>query len=202
MTRWKSPVAGFLPVGILLCLHSRAEAHLVLDGAGEVASGALHPFVSPAQILVFLGLGLLLGQQTPLNLKLPFRVFGPVSAVALLLTTMGWAEEVYPPVLIAVALVIAVLVVIQKKLGPVFQAGICALAAVVIGLDSVAEEGTRFAILKTLAGTWLSLNAAVFYIAACASNAEGRQWAQTGIRIAGSWIIAISLLVLAFQFRR
>lgn len=202
MSRWKPLFAGLLPVVLLLLSPSTAEAHLVLDGAGEVASGALHPFVSPAHVLIFLGLGLLLGQQIPLNLKLPFRIFGPLSAAALLLTMSGWVREVYPPVLIAGAMAIALLVVIEKKLDPWVQVAICAGAAMLIGLDSGAEGGSHFAVLKTLAGTWLSLNATVFYIAACASNAAGKEWARTAIRIAGSWIIAISLLVLAFHFRR
>lgn len=195
-------ITGLLSVAIMLALPSTAEAHLAVEGVGEVVNGALHPFVSPAHVLIFLGLGILLGQQVPMELKTPIRVFAPVSALALLLTMSGFITAVYPPVLIAIALGIAVFVVMEKKMAVSTGALICGVAATGIGLDSGVETGSTFEILKTLAGTWLALNAAVFYIAACASHSEGRQWARTGIRIAGSWIIAISLMVLAFFFRR
>ena len=52
-----------------------------------------------------------------------------------------------------------------------------------IGLDSAVDTGSTVGVLKTLAGTWLSLNAAVFYIAVCASNAADSKWARVGIRV-------------------
>ena len=63
-------------------------------------------------------------------------------------------------------------------------------------------RGSTFGVLKTLAGTWLSLNAAVFYIAVCASNGAEKKWAKAAIRVLGSWIIAIALMVLAFSLRK
>jgi hypothetical protein len=135
-------------------------------------------------------------------LKTPFRIFAPVSAAALLLTLGGWVEGVGEPVLIGIALVAAALVALDTKL-PVWLGGLlCAAAAAAIGLDSPAGGGTSLSALKTLAGTWLGLNAAVFYTAVCASNAEDRKWARTGVRILGSWIIAIALMVLAFSLRK
>jgi hypothetical protein len=151
-----------------------AQAHLTVEGVGEVANGALHPLLTPAHALVILSLGLLLGQQVPLQLKTPMRIFAPVSALALLLTLGGWVGDVYQPVLIGISLVAAALVGLEIKI-PAWVGGVlCVAAACAIGLDSAVENGSTASVLKTLAGTWLSLNAAVFYIAVCASNAEDR----------------------------
>ena len=173
-----------------------------MEGVGDVANGVLHPLMTPAHVLVILSLGLLLGQQIPLNLKTPLRVFAPVSAAALLFTLGGWVGEIYQPLLIGIALVAAALVGLEVKI-PVWVGAVLGVAAALaIGLDSAVETGSKASVLKTLTGTWLGLNAAVFYIAVCASNAEGRKWARVGIRVLGSWIIAIALMVLAFSLRK
>jgi hypothetical protein len=174
----------------------------MVEGAGEMANGALHPLMTPAHMLVILSLGLLLGQRVPLDLKTPFRVFAPVSAAALLWTLGGRGGDVGQPLLIGIALVTAVLVTLEMKIPAWLRGLLCGAAAVAIGLDSAVDRGSTMSILKTLGGTWLSLNAAVFYLAACASNAEDRKWARVGIRVIGSWIIAISLMVLAFSLRK
>jgi hypothetical protein len=183
-------------------LATNADAHLVVKGLDEVGNGALHPFVTPSHVLVMLALALLLGQQVPFTLRIPTLVMAPVSALALALTATGWMPGFYQPVLPAIALCLAVLVAMERRL-PLMAHGIsCALAVAAIGLDSPAETGGALATAKTLLGTWLALNLAVPYLAICVSNGAGRQWARTATRIAGSWIIAISLMVLAFALRR
>lgn len=179
-----------------------ASAHMTVEGAGEITNGALHPLMTPAHVLVLLALGLLLGQQLPLDLDKRLRVFAPVSAVALLLTMAGGFKELHPPLLIGLALCVAILVAWERKLPRFVPEILCALAAAGISFDSAVETGTTGNILKTLMGTWLVMNAVVFYVAVCASNGAGKQWAKIGIRILGSWIIAISFMVLAFVFKK
>ena len=182
-----------------LSVSSAAHAHLSVEGVGEMANGALHPLLSPAHVLLFLSLALLLGQQVPFDLKTPLRIFAPATAAALLLTLTGWVIEVYQPLLVALALITASLVALEVKIPRWFGGFLCGAVAVGIGLDSAPGEGS---VLKTLAGTWLSLNAVIFYIAMCASNSSDKKWARVAIRVLGSWIIAISLMVLAFSLRK
>lgn len=192
-----------MPVaGLFLILTSTAHAHIAVEGAGEIANGALHPLITPAHVLILLGLGLLLGQQAPLDLKTPIRVFAPASAIALALAATGRIAGTYQPVLIGIALCIGILVGLERRLPRVASGALCAAAALGIGLDSAVETGSTAAVAKTLLGTWFSVNALVVYIAICASNGAGKKWASTAIRIAGSWIVAISLLVLAFSLRK
>ena len=76
------------------------------------------------------------------------------------------------------------------------------MAGAVIALDSTVETGSAFVVTKTLIGTWFSMNAVVCYIAICASNGADKKWAVTAIRVVGSWIVAISVMMLAFALRK
>ena len=194
---------GLFPIFLLsLLLQSTAHAHLTVEGIGEVGGGALHPLMTPAHVLILLGLALLLGQRVPLDLKTPLQILLPASAIALLVTTTGKIPGVYPPILIGIAMGIAILVALELKIPPLVCRLVCAVAAIGIGLDSGLENGSAIVVAKTLAGTWISFNIVVAYLAICVSHGTGKPWAKIGTRVLGSWIIAISLLVLAFSLRK
>jgi hypothetical protein len=194
---------GILPV-ILILLFTRipAQAHVSIEGFGAVGNGALHPWVSPAHALVLVGLALMVGQRVPLDLGPPMRVLAVVSAIALVLTTGGWISEIYQPVLLAIALLIGAMVAFEWKTSVRASQLASALAAAGIGLDSVAVPGPPFETIKSLFGTWLAINGVTAYLAICISHGADKAWARTGIRIAGSWIVAISLMVLAFALKK
>jgi hydrogenase/urease accessory protein HupE len=173
-----------------------------VEGAGDLGNGALHPFLTPAHALILLGFALLLGQQVPFRLKSTVRVFAVVSATALACTIPGEIPEIHLACLVSLALCLSVLVASGRQLPGCVLAGLGGLAALGIGLDSGLEPTSSPNALKTLLGNWLSMNAATFYLAICVSHGADKQWARTGIRVLGSWIIAISLLVLAFSLKR
>ena len=50
--------------------------------------------------------------------------------------------------------------------------------------------------------TWVTLNLVVFNLAFYVSAMTKKKWTKVGIRVLGSWLIAISLLVLAFYFKK
>ena len=162
----------------------------------------MHPLTTPTHLLVLLGLGLLAGQHSPLNLKVPLAAFIPVSALALLFTTTGVLKNIYPPILICIALVAGALVALEKPLPAIASSAIFAAAALALGLDSAVENGSAITIAKTLLGTWLGLILAVTDIAYYLSFFTRQKWQQVGIRVAGSWITAASFMILAFALRR
>jgi urease accessory protein len=190
--------------GILaICaVSSKAEAHTSVEGMGDFGSGLLHPATTPSHMLVLLALSLWAGQQWFKGLKLPFATFAAASAVGLILTTPRWIPGVYQPLLIAIACGIAVLVAMQQSLPPLISAIIYAAAALLISLDSGLEKGSNAALAKTLAGTWVSLMLILFDLAFYVSRGTQKKFIQIGIRVLGSWIIAVSLLMLAFALRK
>ena len=190
--------AGCAAVGVA----RPASAHTAISGVGDFFGGVLHSLTTPTHLLVLVGLGLLAGQCSPLNLKIPLAVFNPVSAIALLLTTTGVVKTVCPPILIGIALVVGTLVALEKPLPAIATGTIFALAALTLGLDSAVETGTVISITKTLVGTWLGLILAVADIAYYLSFFTKQKWQPVGIRVAGSWITAASFMILTFTLRR
>ena len=175
--------------------------HVAVEGWSDFANGAIHPVVNPAQLLVVAGLALLVGRQEPLRIKRPMLAFAIPSAIALGLTAAGIGGELPQPVLCAIALCLGLLVAIGKALPQIVVTGLCTLAAVAISLDSGVENGGWSSVLQTLVGTWLSLCLLVLYVSLATSNATGKPWAEIAVRILGSWLVAIALMVLAFSLR-
>lgn len=188
---------------VFAALSVSAQAHGTIPGMNEAVGGFLHPLITPLHVLILLGLGLWLGQQTPLRLKIPVLVFTPCSAAALLATTTGAIPAVPPAFLLAISLSAGVLVALAARLPTCASVALFGFAGLALGLDSAVDNATTTAaIAKTLLGTWISLSVwlvnTAFYVSLC----PPRQWIQIGIRVAGSWIVAISLLVLAFSLKR
>jgi hydrogenase/urease accessory protein HupE len=184
-----------------LCL---PVAHMTAPGMNAFSSGLLHPWMTPTHVLILLVLGLWIGQHVPLRLGLPCKVFAPLSAAALALSTTKWITVVPPVILVAIALVLAAVVALEVRLPSSVRVVLLGAAAIGIGLDSEPETTESLATFSTLAGTWVSLGLGLVNIAYYVSLAAAQQkkWISIGIRIAGSWIFAISLLMIAFALRR
>jgi urease accessory protein len=188
----------------VLATPAQAQAHLTAPGLNSFSSGLFHPWMTPAHVLVLLAIGLWIGQQVPLRLGMPCKVFGSLAAVALAVTTMHWIPGVPVVVLVGIAFVTGAIVALELRLPLPARAALLAAAAVAIGLDSGADSGgTGLSVFGTLAGTWVSLGLGLVNLAYYVSLAADRKekWIRIAIRVAGSWIVAISLLMLAFAFR-
>lgn len=195
-------LSSFVVLLVVFALPATAHAHTTMKGMGDFVAGLVHPIMTPPHLLLLLGLGLLVGQQLPLNLKTPLAVFVPASAIALMFSVTGLIRSVYPPIQIGLVLVVAILVALEKRISPLACRALFALAALVLGFDSTIEAGSSVSVAKTLLGTWIMFILLVGYVAYYASlAAANRKWLRIGIRVLGSWIIAISLLVLAFSLR-
>ncbi len=188
-------------VALCLALPAAAQAHTPIEGIGDFWSGAVHPLTTPSHLLLLLALGLLLGQQKPLKLKWPMLVFGSASALALLLTAVGRDTRVYQPVLLGLACCTAALVALERQPPRPATLTLLAVAAFAIGLDSAVESASTATLVKTLSGTWISLGVLLADIAIYASFYLRKDWMRIGIRVMGSWILAATLLVLAFLLR-
>jgi urease accessory protein len=191
-------------IALFMANPMKAQAHMTAPGMGDFISGLLHPWMTPTHLIILLALGLWLGQRVPLRLAVPLKVFVPVSALALAVTPFHWIAVVPPPILVAIALVAAAVVALDTRLPDYAAAVLLGTAALAIGLDSGVETGTPFAIFKTLLGTWVSLGIGLVNIGYYVSLATERKkkWIDIGVRVAASWIVAVSLMMLAFALRK
>jgi hydrogenase/urease accessory protein HupE len=194
---WITPLAG-------LSIPVHAQAHMTVQGMSSFMTGALHPLMTPSHVIVLLALGLAVGQHVPLRLGMPLKVSAGFSAIGLALTTTGRIAGVHPGCLAGIAFLSGAVVALGKKLPSVVPAILLGAGALAIGLDSGVEKGSGWTMFGTLSGTWVGLLVYLvnfaFYTSLAAEKRE--QWLQIGIRVAGSWILAISVLMLAFALRR
>ncbi len=183
-----------LGLAALLAPTAPARAHTTIEGIGEFYNGLLHPAVVPAHAIVLVGLGLLLGQQGVAHLWRALPVFAAALAVALLASGQAAVPAAASWLLVA-ALACGLLLASAMHL-PIAAGTVLALAtAALVGLDS-APDLVGAERLLTLAGTWLSASFAVLWFFALADVGR-RPWQQVAVRVAGSWIAAASLMVLA-----
>jgi len=200
-----APFPRWLLSALLLIFAIRAEAHAhtAMPGASHFMGGILHPVTTPAHVLILLGLGIALGQHVPFKPRVPLRAFASFAAVGLALTTV-LTFAMPQPVLIGIALCTGALVALEKKLPPLANAALFAIGALAMGLDSGIETGGISVAIRTLLGTLTGLVVFLFGIAFYVSlaAAQHRKWLHIGLRVIGSWIVAIALLMLAFALRK
>lgn len=187
----------------LLLLPQSAEAHSTVEGLDEFVNGLLHPLFSPAQVLVLLAFGFWIGRHPPIRLRSPLPAFALGALAGLLCAWQGLLTPVYPPVLLATAMLAAAVVAADFKLPLAARVACGAIAGFLLGLDSPPDSAeTSQAIFKTLLGTWIGLYIWLVNPAFYVSMLPQKKWAAYAVRIAASWIIAIALMVLAFSFAK
>lgn len=191
----------WLPALGLLAFPGSAQAHTSVQGLGDFISGLLHPVVTPSHLLLVLGLGLMAGRRSPPDLKRPMAMFIPLTALALGLTATGGVKAIHPALLNGVAVVIGILLALEKQPSMLWTCVLFSVAALALGFDSGIEAGTTGTIFKTLLGSWLGLMVLVYDIAIYASLGAERPWVKIALRIAGAWLVAIGVMMLAFALR-
>lgn len=115
------------------------------------------------------------------------------------LTATGVIRGVYQPVLIGIALCAAIPVALEKPVSPLIYRVLTTAVALAIGFDSAPEPSSTGVLIKALARTGIMVIFLVFDLAYYTRLAMGRPWLRVGVRVLGSWIIAISFLVLALS---
>jgi hydrogenase/urease accessory protein HupE len=177
-----------------------ASAHLVSTGFGPFYDGITHLAMSPDDLLSVLAIAFLSG--------LLGARYGRVTLFALPLTWLiggligiQFDQEISLPVLNTLSfLIVGILVAADKKLSLAFIYEL----AMVLGLLHGFLNGTAMA---QAGGGFLSLMgiaAGIFVIVALVSAfvvSIQRVWARIAVRVAGSWITAIGLLMLGWTYK-
>jgi len=185
-----------LPLGVAFSFlvfpaHNTAWAHDAIDGGGPFVNGILHPAVEPAHLLALLALGLWIGRQDHDALRRSVIGF----AVALIAGLLAGPLATLPPSIPIVAAVVLGCLAASGWQGPARLVAMLALAtAAIIGFDSAADDWVL------ALGIWAGAMLIVLNVVNLAMRIEAA-WASIGIRIAGAWIAAIALMLLALSLR-
>jgi hydrogenase/urease accessory protein HupE len=190
-----------LLAGSLLLLPVPSHAHLVSTGLGPFYDGVSHFALTPEDFLPAIALALLAGQRGPRAGRL--TLFALPSAwllggvVGLALPTISYA-----PALTTVSLLaLGGLVAAEARLRPEWVTAL----AVVLGLVHGYLNGAAMAQAK-LGGLGLcGVVSTLFVVVALAAAlvvAIRAPWARIAVRVGGSWIVAIGLLLLGWSVRQ
>jgi urease accessory protein len=187
-------------LALTLAAATPAQAHLMNSGFGPFYDGLAHPLLSPEDLLPAVAMALLAGLG---GARAGRFVLAILPAAWLAGMVAGWAIGLpgAPAWLIAVVtallgalvaadlrLPLAVVIVVAAALG--------ALHGYDNGRDLAATTGALVAIL----GIACSLFAIVSLLAGQVAVLQAH-WARLAVRISGSWIAAIGLLMLGWSTR-
>jgi urease accessory protein len=168
---------------------------IALGGAAQAfAYGLLHPLLAPAHIVALIGLGLVAGgAEVSIVIAFAAGLAGGLDAIA-----SGIGETPATDALLALAALCGMAAAARLRI----RAGLAAPAAlgvgIALGLDSPPEFISLGEAVAALIGTACGGVLALTLIALAAASLA-RLWQGIALRVAGSWIAAIAILVLALR---
>jgi urease accessory protein len=177
-------------VALALCAASPAAAHGSLPVGDGFASGVAHPFLAGEHLLLLVGLGALLGRQDSRR-PLPGLVAGLICGLGLALLQPGPMR----PAILVLALGIGGVLAAALRV----EAGVLTVIALAAGLFIGADTDG-----STTIAAFAGVVAGVFMIVLNSMALARYGAARPGgvpLRIAGSWIVAVAILLLAFLLR-
>jgi urease accessory protein len=190
-----------LTLAIALIVAPSAHAHLMNTGFGPFYDGLTHLFVTPEDLLPVIALALLAGLRGP---RFGRSVLFALPAAWLVGSTAGLLlapQLTLPGAEIILTIGLGALLAADRPLPLGFVVGF----AILLGLLHGTLHGSELA--KTLssaqmnnAGVVVALFVSVSLLAGQAASVRVR-WARTAVRVAGSWIAAIGLLMLGWAMR-
>ena len=192
-------LAGPALLLFIIGLPVRADAHLVTTGLGPVYDGMEHMLLSPDQWIMVAGLALLAGLNG-----------APVGRAVLFSFPIAWLaggcaghfiREALPPLVPAAALLI-VGGLVAADLRAVGNR--VAIIAVVLGFIQGYLNGASFGITNGITLILLGACIIAFIIltlgAGLVVGVQG--WRRIVVRVAGSWIVAIGILLAGWTIRK
>ena len=180
----------------LVLFPGEARAHLVTTGLGPVYDGISHFALTPEDLLPVLALALLAGLSGPRCGRAVLFVL-PVAWLSGGLLGLSRSSELLLPALTASTLLaLGALVALDRKLPLGLAAGLAAALGFFHGyLNGSAKLGAL-----GLSGVAATLFVVVALVAAFVVSLRA-PWSRIAVRAAGSWLVAISMLMLGWTFR-
>jgi urease accessory protein len=187
------------PLALVLAA-APAQAHLMNSGFGPFYDGLAHPLISPEDLLPAVAMTLLAGLGGARHGRF---VLAALPGAWLLGMGAGWAIGVpaAPAWLIAmVTALLGALVASDLRLPLAVVTALAAALGALHGYDNGHDLAATTGALVAIAGIACSLFALVSLLAGQVAALQA-QWARLAVRISGSWIAAVGLLMLGWSAR-
>jgi len=174
-----------------------AHAHLVTTGLGPVYDGISHLFMTFDDLLPVVAMALLAGLNGPTAGRR--ALFGlPIAWLAGGVAGYASGAAAQPAWIAALSfLALGILTAADRRLAP----ALVATLAVALGLGHGWLNGASIAAAGREASGLVGITGAIFILTALVSAlvvSLRRPWTRIAVRVAGSWIAAIGLLLLGW----
>jgi hydrogenase/urease accessory protein HupE len=175
--------------------------HLATTGLGPVYDGVNHLLRSPEDLLPVIAMSLLAGLQGQDDSRRVLFVL-PASWIVGGLAGFASGAEFMPGVLTALScIVVGALTALDRRLSSNVLTAIAILLGLLHGWLNGAGIATSMGDLLALLGIGIAVFVLVA-IGAAVVVSLGKAWQRVVVRVAGSWIAAIGLLLLGWAVRR
>ncbi len=181
----------------MLLFPAFANAHPI-QGVGDFYSGMLHPVLSLEQLLPILALSLLAGQQ---GRDAAVGVLGlfPVGLIIGACVGLFWTPPAFLGTVSAASMaLLGVLVAGAWRLPKFALPALAPMLGVLYGLPDGAEIGGAIEAYRFIPGVCLSGLLIVAYGAGLVRGLKA-PWTRIAVRVAGSWVAAIGVMVLGLK---
>ena len=200
MRRMRNARATWPLLAGMLAAATPAQAHLMNSGFGPFYDGLAHPLISPEDLLPAMAMTLLAGLG---GARAGRFVLATLPAAWLAGMVAGWAIglPLAPAWLTAVVTaLLGALVASDLRLPLALVIALAAALGALHGYDNGDDLAATTGALLGIAGIACSLFAVVSLLAGQVAVLQA-QWARLAVRISGSWIAAIGLLMLGWSVR-
>ena len=182
---------------LLMLAATPVHAHGALPGRGGFYAGALHPLVSLDHLVALLAIGLLLSQRD-LRAGLGLLILGTMAGLALPFAGVQFAAAGMP--LLGIAIIAGARLAFARPLPGWAALGLSLASGLCIGLQTDVPMDTGLMAATAGAGVVLAAFLIAAYAMAIGTVTRGLLHGVP-IRVAGSWIVAIAVMMLAFLLR-
>lgn len=170
-----------------------------MAGVGGFAGGLLYPLLVPVHVIALVGASLIAGRNflptgAAMTVAFALGLSAGLGAIA-----VGVGETPASDVLLAGATLCGLIAATGVVVPAWLAASMALVSGAALGLDSPPESIQLGEAVAMLIGTGCSGVAALGMLALMAS-AVARLWQGIVLRVAGSWVAAIAILVLALRW--
>jgi hydrogenase/urease accessory protein HupE len=178
------------------------HAHLVTTGLGPFYDGVSHFGLTPEDLLPALALALLAGQGGPRAGRQTLFVLSGAWLLGGLAGLAAPSTTTAPPLVTTAAfLALGGLVAAEARLSSGWLLGLTAGVGLILGHGNGASMSQARLGATGLVGIVATLFVLVALASALAVTLR-HSWGRIAVRVAGSWIVAIGLLLLGWTLRR
>jgi hydrogenase/urease accessory protein HupE len=192
--------AIFVAIIVLAVVPSSAEAHLVTTGLGPFYDGAMHLLLSPGDLLGLLAAALLAGLRGTRAGRLTILVLPSVWYLSGLIgLNLSFTLDL-PWLSVLSFVILGAMVALDPKLPEI----VVALLAGIYGALHGLLNGSALGVIGAGPLSLLGIVATVLVIALLVSAAVvslRAAWTRVAVRVAGSWVAAIGMLMFGWLAR-